>query len=149
MRPRPPHPHPCMFLAPISLVPHLLLLPVLPVFRHLKKHRPCSDALSSCPRRPLEFETSADSRAATGLQEGGGGRRGHTDQQHIPSLEPQCGVPLHILKHYNCLLLAGFVLSSSPFPPPSPHTLCSSHLLFSQLFYLYFYQSLSCDSCIT
>lgn len=116
---------------------------------HLKKPRPCSDALSWSPRSSLEFRTSADGRAATGLQEGGGGRQGHGDQQHIPSLEPQCGVPVHILKHYNCLLYTGFVLSSSPFPPTHPHTPCSSHLLFSQLFYLYFYRSLSCGSYIT
>lgn len=95
----------------------------------------------------LEFETSADSRAATGLQEGGGGRRGHRDQQHMPSLEPQCGVPVHILKHYNCLLFAGFVLSSPPFPHLP--TLSAPSTFSSVSFSTSISISLSCDSYIT
>ncbi len=50
--------------------------------------------------------------------------------------EPQCGVPVHILKHHDCLLLARFclLLSSSPSTPPLPSYFC-------QFFYLYFYLS--------
>lgn len=44
--------------------------------------------------------------------------------------EPQCGVPVHILKPHDCLLHARFCLFLSPLPhPPPPHPLLLSVLL--------------------
>lgn len=63
--------------------------------------------------------------------------------------EPQCGVPVHILKHHDCLVFAGFCLFLSSFPPSPPHTPSHLLLLLSALLPLFLALCLSRGSYIT
>lgn len=72
----------------------------------------CLFSLSISP----ELERFENSRALRGLE--GGGRRegvrmpvvGIGSSSPSWTVEPQCGVPVHILKHHKCVLLTRFVL---------------------------------------
>ena len=105
---------------------------------HLKKHRAgwCLCLFLCASLRSLRDLQTAKLRGGWRREEGekGGARMpevgiGSSSPAWTP--EPQCGVPVHILKHHDCLLLARFCLflSSSPLLPhplPPPLTSVSS-----------------------
>lgn len=102
---------------------------------HLKKHRAgwCLCLFLHASLRSLRDLQTAELRG-WGLQEGGGEKGsarmlevGISSSSPAWTPEPQCGVPVHILKHHDCLVFAGFCLFLSSFPPSPPHT--PSHLL--------------------
>lgn len=124
---------------------------------HLKKQR-AGWCLCLFLRASLRSRRDLQTAELRGGDAGGRGREGSVRMLGVVGIsssspawtpEPQCGVPVHILKHYDCLVFAVFCLFLPAFPPSPPHNPSHLLLLMSALLPLFLSPCLSRGSYIT